>query len=504
MDRLIYGKNEIQRITSIEINDSETTLFIRNPDSTLTSQIIPHKYWILAPKDYPGFARLKGDLYYKYGRQFKTMSEYASVKSKLKDKDYYSIYDVKEQTMVKEGVSYFKGMKPSELAILSFDLETTGIDLNDDSKVLLISATFRNGGNVAEKKLWSYDDFFSQGDMIDDFCKWVREKDPDVLLGHNVNSFDIPYLKYCAARDGVELLLGRDGSALKTSSFESKFRKDGSQFYHYHRNKVYGREIIDTMFLALKYDIGRKYESYGLKKIITHEGLEKENRTFYDASQIRHNYKNPVEWEKIKDYCRDDSDDALALFDLMAPSFFHWTQIVPKSFQSIIETATGSQVNAIMVRSYLQEGHSIPKADEVKESFTGAISAGNPGIYHNCIKWDVASLYPSIMIEYNIHNPEKDPNGNFINIVKTLTEQRLEHKRLAKETGDRYYKDLEQSEKIGINSAYGFLGAKGLNFNFLKGASLVTEKGREILRTAIKWSTGKDYEIKVEENEIIS
>jgi len=98
------------------------------------------------------------------------------------------------------------------------------------------------------------------------------------------------------------------------------------------------------------------------------------------------------------------------------------------------------------------------------------------------------------MIEFAVYDKQKDPKGNFHKMIEYLTNERLENKRLAKETGDRYYKDLEQSEKVSINSGYGMQGTHGLNFNSFQNADFITRKGREILNEAIKWSTGYSYQ----------
>jgi DNA polymerase I len=204
--------------------------------------------------------------------------------------------------------------------------------------------------------------------------------------------------------------------------------------------------------------------------------------------------RDPAEFQKIKDYCVHDSDDALALYDLMVPSYFYLTQSIPKSFSSIIATAPGSQINSFLVRSYLQEGHSLPKSTEQQE-YVGAISIGNPGIYKYCFKVDVASLYPSIMLQYKVHDSAKDPDKNFLKMVEYFTTERLANKKRAKDTGDNYYKDLEQSQKIVINSAYGMLGAPGLLFNSPKNAAFVTRTGREILQNAINWAASNDFQL---------
>src|SRR6185369_7695949 len=141
-----------------------------------------------------------------------------------------------------------------------------------------------------------------EGEMIEEWCKWVREVNPSIICGHNIQSFDLGYIAFIADKFNVQLALGRDGSNLTFQNYESKFRKDATQFLHYHKAKIYGREIVDTLFLAIKYDVGRKYESYGLKNIIKQEGLEVKDRQFYDAAKIRYNYHNKEEWSKIKSY----------------------------------------------------------------------------------------------------------------------------------------------------------------------------------------------------------
>ena len=494
-DKLIYGKDETQRIVSIEPMECAAALevFVEGQNNEVNSHLVSNRYWILSNQNIDGsFTRLNGNLHYKYGKQFVTRSEFISFKKQHQRHDLYSIYDPKESVMVKDGYTYFKGMKPQDVSILSFDIETTTLDVTvPGAAVLLISNTLRKGDNV-ERRLFAYTDYDSDVDMINEWCDWVKEKNPSIICGHNIYSFDLKYLYEYMDKMGHDLRLGRNNTNIRFEDYESKFRVDGTRDLHYNKVRCYGRELIDTMFLAYKYDIGRKYESYGLKKIIAQEGLEAKDRIFYDASQIRFKYKDPEEWELIKQYCLHDADDALKLFDLMSPPFFYMTQSVPKSFQSMIESASGSQINSVMVRSYLQEKHSIPKASMTAE-YEGAISFGNPGVYRNVFKVDVASLYPSIMIEYKVHSPEKDPNKNFLNLVQTFTERRLYHKSLAKT--DKYHDDMQAAFKIFINSCYGFLGSTGLNFNMPQGAAFITKTGRDILSKAIKWAEGKKFKI---------
>jgi DNA polymerase I len=492
---LIYGKNRIERIVSMELEESSIKLFILNDDLSTRIEEHPYKYWLLTNKYYGQgeWAKLNGNQTFKYGRQFETKEEFRKARKYLwsrREIRTFSPTNLKEQCMLKDGYTYFKGLTPRDIPILSFDIESTGLRHDKDARIIIITNTFRKG-DVIIKKQFCWDEYENCGELTSAWCKWVREMDPSLLCGHNIYGFDLPYIAFCAEKYGHKVMLGRDGSQMFLLDYESKFRVDGSKELAYHKADIYGREIVDTMFLAYRYDIGKKYESYGLKPIIKQEGLEKEGRVFYDAQMIRHNYKIQEEWEKIRSYAIDDSDDSLALYDLMIAPFFYMTRSVPKSFQEMLISATGSQMNSIMVRGYLQKAHSVAAPTEA-EPFEGAISLGIPGIYRNTNKVDVASLYPSIMRNYKVFDSVKDPQQNFTKIVDHFTIERLKNKKLAKDTGEKYYDDLQASEKIAINSLYGFLGAPGLNYNYPLGAAEVTRRGRDILSLAVKFSTGRD------------
>ena len=489
---LIYGSSTIERIVSIEPTDSGTEIFTEHPDGFVTSNIIPNEYWILANKCLDQFFHpLKGNLNYKWIKTFKSRKSFTGDRARYKNEDIFSIWNPKEAHMLRSGLSYFKGMKHDEVSSLAFDIETTSLEHTPNAKVLIISNAYQNKGKI-ERKLFAYDDYADEGEMLKAWCEWVREKDPTIILGHNILMYDFPYLQHIAQKYGVELLLGRNDSKIEFDDWDSEYRKDANTFYTYKKTHIYGREVIDTLFLSYKYDIGRKYENYSLKNIVKQEGLEVPDRQFYDASLIRTRYKDPIEWTKIKQYAEHDADDALNIYLLMSPVFFYLTQSVPRSFQHIIESATGGQINAMMNRAYLQDGHSIPAISQMGP-YEGGISFGNAGIWSNCQKIDVKQMYPSIILEYNLHDKEKDPKAYLVELCKFFTSKREEYKLLAKT--DFLYDAQQQTFKILSNSLYGTLGSKFNNFNFPQGAAFITEKGRDILKLAIKWAEDKDLQI---------
>ena len=488
MDKtFIYGKDSTARVVSVETRGRELHVFQQHTDGCVEHTVREFRPWALGKREiHSDWQRLDGSLPLAYRRHYSSWRDL--IRDRGENRDLFVVWDQKENQLIDQGITYYKGMRLEELSVLSFDIETVGLEISRRSKVLLISNTFRAHDGTVTRKLFALDDYADEGHMLDAWCVWVRSVNPSLVIGHNIYSYDLPYLMQCAANNKRVLDLGRDESPLTADERESKFRRDATQFYTYNRPRCFGRELIDTFFLAIKYDVARRYESYRLKQIIKQEGLERPDRQHYDAGQIAKQWTNPDEWAKIKAYAEHDADDALTLFDLMAPSYFYLCQAIPQTFEQMICRASGAQLNSFLLRSYLQLGHSVPEASEAVE-YEGAISLGHPGVYGQCFKVDVASLYPSIMLEHRVCDDSKDPRGHFLTMVDHFTAERLANKKRAKDSGDRYYTDLEQSQKIVINSAYGMLGTPGLQFNSPAKAAFITRTGRDILTRAMEWAT---------------
>lgn len=493
-DKILFGKNQQEKIVSLEVRDDVVELYVQKDDGNVEVKFEKNKFWILSPQPFGeiSWSKLKGNQHYQYGLQFSKREDWSKFRYKNKDRDLYSVYDCREATMLKDGYSYYKGLNAKDVTVMSFDIETTGLDgKRDDAFLILISTTFRKN-SIITKKLFSYDEYENEGEMISDFASYIRTLDPSILVGHNIIGYDMPYLLDRADANGVDFKVGRDGSVPEVAKYESDFRIDGTRDIHYKKIRIYGREIVDTFFLSMTMDVDKRYESYGLKQIIKQEGLEKKDRTFYDAAKIRDNYKDKNEFEKIKDYAIDDSDDALNLFDKIVPTYFNLSKMISKTFQEVICSASGGKLNNMLVRSYLQEGHAVAKASQITK-FEGALSLGISGIHNNVLSFDVASLYPSIILEYKVFNKAKDPNGNLYYITHAMKENRLVYKKLYKETKDTNYDYIDKSLKVCLNSLYGLCGAPGLNYNCLESANFITSKGREVLKTAVKFLTNKDF-----------
>ena len=60
----------------------------------------------------------------------------------------------------------------------------------------------------------------SERAMLAELVRLIRERDPDVIEGHNIYAFDLAYLMARCERYGVPFAIGRDGSVPRTFTDE--------------------------------------------------------------------------------------------------------------------------------------------------------------------------------------------------------------------------------------------------------------------------------------------
>jgi DNA polymerase I len=136
-------------------------------------------------------------------------------------------------------------------------------------------------------------------------------------------------------------------------------------------------------------------------------------------------------------------------------------------------------------------GHSLPRVPGAGGSYAGAhTELFRTGVLQRIVKADVASLYPSIMLAFDI-KPRTDQLGVFLGLLRELTGLRLEHKAAARrlppsDPARAHHDAVQAAMKVLINSFYGSLGTSFALFGDLEAAAKVTEQGRAILRLMLK------------------
>ena len=480
---LIFGYGTTGGIVALEPDSaSGTAVLYRRVASETQREVVPLQSWLVARKPQGASIELAGRHVLRHltlGSDARAVIDRARA---LAPDQRLAYLDPITSHLVASGETFYKGLRFSQLRRLQFDLETLDVNPDRDGAEIVVVGITDDSGYA---RVLALDEFPSEGALIQEFVNIVRERDPDIIEGHNVFNFDLWYLAERAKRHGVTLALGRDG--VTPMWLDENIRRSTLSGMAVKYYRIEGRQIVDTFIGAVRWDVGRKLPNYKLKHIVRHLGIGDEDRTLVDAANMRALWSDPQMRAKIKAYCLDDARDTGRLSGLVTPNEFYQAQMVPETLQGIACVGIGSRIERLMVRAYLRERSSIPRPRPMAP-IEGAFSeAFLTGVFRDVMKCDVESLYPSLMLARGIA-PWDDDLGVFLPMLSGLRDMRMAAKRDAEQAAaDNRREDLlatdglQHAFKILINSFFGFLGTNGLHFNDPVAAGRVTEAGREVM-----------------------
>ena len=320
------------------------------------------------------------------------------------------------------------------------------------------------------------------------FNEQLASLDPDVIEGHNIFKFDLDYLRMRSRMRRVPCAWGRFG---QRATFRSSRLKVAERWIDFPRCDLPGRAVIDTYLLALLNDIStRELNSYGLKEVAIHFGItdeESEERTYIEGSRIAEAFRE--DRARFRAYLEDDLRETEGLGDLLLPTYFEQARTFPIPLQEATLRGTTVKIDLLFLEEYYHARQSCPQPPEIQPFDGGYTRSFNEGVFRHVLHFDVASLYPSLLLNIG-RNPADDALGVFIPLLRHLLEYRLKYKQLARtaptEEERSEAKARQATTKILINSFYGYLGFSGARFGDGDLAAEVTRRGRELLQSLIE------------------
>jgi len=518
---LLFGKDKEQNIVgAYQLSDTHIRVFNREngvvtfhdeqffpffflSDGSLLDNFIPvdkEKFWLV---------RLGGSNYYKclvifrswqdqrsaidfINKRRQSDSQESQSKNTLYDSNtfVYNKGDAVTQYLLQSGKTLFKGMMFDDLYRIQLDIETNYdpnkkrsevFDGNED-EIIIVSLSDSEGWeqvlhskNSTEKKL------------LEELIALIVTKDPDVIEGHNIYNFDLPYLKRRCKKYGIQFAIGRNGTEPKTYPASIRFAERSIDYTFF---DIPGRHVIDTLFLVQSYDISkRSMQSYGLKAVAKHLGFASPDRTYVDYNEIAFLWKN--NYEKLLAYALDDVRETKALSSLLSASNFYLAQMLPYTYAMTARVGQAAKIEILLVREYLRRKQSIPKPSSGQQHSGGYTEVFLKGILGPIVYADVESLYPSIMLSWNIC-PKSDELQVFPSVLNDLKELRFkakdkskEEKKIGHHSLAANFDALQSSFKILINAMYGYLGFSGGIFNDFLEADKVTSTGQRLAKKMI-------------------
>jgi DNA polymerase elongation subunit (family B) len=390
--------------------------------------------------------------------------------------------DPLHQYLLLSGRTCFGGLAFSDLRRLALDIEVV------TEPGFEFPSAGRAGDRIVAVALADSTGFRQvvRGDRLDERAlleecgRLIRERDPDVIEGHNIFRFDLEYLAARAARHGVALDWGRDGSPLAGRPARLQVAE---RTIAYRRWTVAGRHIVDTWMLALLHDVGaRDLPGLGLKDIARHWGVAARDRTYLDAAELARELA--ADPERVMAYALDDALETLAVAAVLAPPYFAQTRLVPFDYQTTVLRGAAAKIDALMLREYLHHRRAVPLPRPAAPVGGGHVAIYRQGVGRPALHVDVRSLYPSLMLARRIA-PATDELGVFRALLGHLTEVRLAARRLAQDAPApaerQHFAALQQSFKILINAFYGYLAFGHGHWNDFAAADRVTAEGRAVM-----------------------
>ncbi|BCW95348.1 MAG: DNA polymerase domain-containing protein [Fimbriimonadales bacterium] len=481
-DPVLFGKDPTPFIVAVEATNHHIRLFVREGGRVRTHDE-PFRPWLLTDtmmrmqgvewQELAGAS--SGRRMLKYLARCDDREAFESLRRALREehRELIAYGSFARQYLMWSGKTLFKGMTFDDLHRLQLDIETTTLAPDQPGAQVLMIALSDTRGYEAVL------DGDEKG-ILEQLVERVQTLDPDVIEGHNLFGFDLPYLVARAEAMGVPLRLGRDGSELRIGAPRQCIIGANSRTFR--PAFAFGRHLIDTYLSVQRFDIGRgDLESYGLKEATQQLGIAAPDRIYLEREQIAELWRTDP--ETVRRYCLQDVHETRRLADLTLPTEFYQCQMLPDTLQNLATIGTGEKANLLFLRAYLAAGYAIPTPQQSREYPGGYTEVRKVGLIPRIVKADVESLYPSVMLKYAI-KPSADHLNVFLPTLERLRQLRLNAKARARKTQGAeaaYWDGLQNSFKILINSYYGYLAAP-FNFNDFDAAEQVTLTGQELVK----------------------
>lgn len=331
----------------------------------------------------------------------------------------------------------------SKIKIWTIDIETStefGFPeiANPVEEVLLISIRDLNSGQIIT---WGTRPFNNHRDDVD-YRQYANEESllkafiqewsadqPDVVTGWNCELFDIPYL---LARVERTMCDEEDTTWKKKFSPWGLVRRNVQNIMgrDYIKYDITGVAVLDYLDLYKKFTYTRQ-ESYKLDHIAAEELGKKKLEHSYDS--FREFYTK--DWQRFVEYnihdveLVDELEHKLKLVELILTMAYD----AKCNYQDVF-----SQVRTwdCLIYNHLHEKNiQIPqKRDQQGRGIEGAyVKEPKPGKYDWVVSFDATSLYPSIIMQYNMSPETFKPTNVYDTTVAALLEGKQDFENLKQE-----------------------------------------------------------------------
>src|SRR5205809_1490497 len=497
---MLFGADRTPRIVAIELGETGTVkVYRRGKGGSTVVEVEPFHPFVWCDSDVLDLGieseKLESSLKYGWLVTVDSWKELIALRNGLRNagRDFFAFTDPIQHYLTATGRALFKDLAFE--ALKRMQIEVLFITAGGDSDHVMSIALSDNSGwqelivvdpsNVEE----------SERNALKRLTAIIKERDPDVIEGHDLFRVHLPLLVARSKKLKTKLDWGRSGGFLRSRPSRLQIAE---KTIDYPKFTIGGRHFVDTFLLAQFYDVGmRSLAGFERADIARHFDLcDSEDISTLTGKELQRAYLDDSESFRRRALC--GVRETRALSDLLSPSYFIQAQIFPYNYQDVIVRGNATRINALFLREYFRRRHSIPELPMVRAFEGGYTDIFFTGVAREVWHCDIASLYPSVMLQFDCF-PATDQLQIFRHLLTDLRTFRLEAKakmRAEKDPAKQHHlQALQNTFKILLNSFYGYLGFAQGHFADFDAAARVTQIGRDLLKKMIEWLNARSAQV---------
>jgi DNA polymerase elongation subunit (family B) len=445
-------------------------------------------------------------------------------------RDNFMAISPTEQFLIQTGKRLFKGMDEyDDVHRLSFDIETTGLDPKSCSIFQIGIKDNRGFQHVLSVEGETRRELREkESQAIITFFKVIHHLKPAIIAGYNSENFDWFFIVERANQLGIDMT--KIAKTLGPIPFYRKKQslKMGPEMEYYEQTVMWGYNIMDVYHAVRRAQaINSSIKQASLKYITKYSNAAKPNRVYIPGDKIGKVWKDTDtkywfndengEWGILETdipmgcqvvngqyiverYLIDDLWETEKVDNIFNQATFLLSKVLPTSFMRSSTMGTAATWKLLMLGWSYKKGLSIPHTLPTK-GFTGGLSRLlEVGFSQKVVKFDFASLYPSIQLTHDVFT-NSDVTGamrgllqynyDYRNLYKEL---KSKHAKLGEKEKSEYYDKKQLPLKILNNGMFGSISAPNV---FPWGDTNMGEKitctGRQYLRHMIRYFNKKGF-----------
>ncbi|HZA38491.1 MAG TPA: 3'-5' exonuclease, partial [Candidatus Baltobacteraceae bacterium] len=394
---LLFGADRTPGIVAIGLGEAGTVnVYRREKDGSTIADVEPFHPFVWCDSDVVDLGieteKLESDLKYGWLITVDSWKELIALRNGLKKagRNFFAFSDPVQHYLTATGRTLFKGLPFEELKRMQVEVlavETGITDPGYSGHIMSIALSDNTGWEeliLIDPN--NVDD--SERNALKRLASLIKERDPDVIEGHNLFRFDLPYLVARAKKTKAKLDWGRGGGFLRSRPSRLQIAE---KTIDYPKFTIDGRHFVDTFLLAQFYDVGmRSLTGFERADVARHFDLcDSEETSALAGKELQRAYVDNDERFHRRALC--GVRETRALSELLSPSYFIQAQIFPYNYQDVIVRGNATRINALFLREYFRQRHSIPEMPMARTFEGGYTDIFFTGVARNVWHCDIAS-----------------------------------------------------------------------------------------------------------------